>query len=132
MQREDLRKALSFFPSNPVRRTRRDAAAQVALVVAWWLDEEETFGAIQRGDLRTVETLERYVREHAEEALSTTRRGGLDIIMPLLGSYHLDAAFTRIEQGMQGQHYLTQNREALVREHETLRARIREIEAILA
>lgn len=129
MQREDLRKALSFFPSNPVRRGRNDTAAQVALIVAWWLDDEETFGAIDRGDLWATEALESYVRDHAVEALSTTR--GTQIIMPLLGGYNLDTALVRIEQGTQGAHFLMEDREALIREHEALRARIRVIEAML-
>lgn len=126
----DLRKALTFFPSEPADRSRNDAAAEVALIMAHWLDDEETFRAVQVGDMRGTDALEAYVRERAEEALSTTN-GRNQIIMPVLGGHDLDMDFARIRDGRQAEHYASENRARLVRERSNLLIRVRQIEALL-
>jgi hypothetical protein len=127
----DLGRAMRFFPSGPANRTRNDAAASVALIVAWWLDDEETFRAVRVGEMRGTETLEAYVRERATEAMATTRGRRDDIIMPRLAGYGLEWDFTRIQSGRQAEHYERPTRTALVRERESLLARVREIEGLL-
>lgn len=125
----DLPRALLFFPSKPADRSRNDAAAAVALVVAWWLDDEEAFRAVRIGDMRTTDTLEAYVREHAEQAQATKRgRRSMDLIAQRLAAEELELDFARIREGRQAEHYDNPNRDALVTQRARLLARVREIE----